>query len=118
MDDTAFFAAATEVINDLERELSRVPPEARANWRALDFDCGSGRLARAMSRHFSEIWAAEAPGSPCRPSVLLSEVPNVRLAAIQEGLIPEVATESVDFAYSWNRLQQSAGRGSVLSALQ
>src|ERR1700720_685608 len=54
-DDAGFFATATEVINSLQWELSRVPAIERGNWRALEIGCGPGRLMRPMSRHFAEI---------------------------------------------------------------
>ncbi len=56
-DDAEFFAAAADLIRNLESELRRFPAATppSSTRRALEIGCGPGRLMRPMSRHFGEI---------------------------------------------------------------
>ena len=115
MDDAAFFATATDVINDLERELRRARPETRAGWRALELGCGSGRLMRTMSRHFAEICGYERlESSILEARERLRDVPNARIHRADGALVPEVADGSIHFAYSAGDFAEHGGRNAAL----
>src|SRR5258708_19595379 len=115
MNDATFFATATGVINDLERELRRARPEERAGWRALDLGSGSGRLMRTMSRYFAEIHGCE----PLESRILearerLRDVPNARVHHTSGVMLPEVADGSIHFAYSAGDFTERGGRRPAL----
>jgi hypothetical protein len=119
MDDAAFFATATDVINDLERELRRACPEARSGLRALELGSGSGRLMRTMSRHFTEIRGYERLESRILESrERLRDVPNARVYQANGAFVREVADGSIHFAYSAGDFAESGGRDAALELLR
>jgi len=115
MDDAAFFATATDVINDLERELRRVRPEERTGWRALELGAGSGRLMRTMSRHFVEICGYERNEARFLEACgRLHDVENARLYRADGAQIAEVADGSIHFVYSAGDFVEREGRNAAL----
>jgi SAM-dependent methyltransferase len=107
--DAEFFATATEVINRLEWELSRVPLAERGAWRALEIGCGPGRLMRPMSRHFVEIHGVD--------------VSDEMIALAREKLrdIPSLSPfqdESFDFVYSYAVFQHIPSREVIFEYLR
>ena len=101
MDDERFFAIATEVVNGLESELRRARPEERGKWQALEIGCGSGRLMRAMSRHFRELHGAEtSPDAVHRAEDYLRDVPNTRVVQADPDHLAPLEPHSYDFVYT------------------
>ena len=117
--DAEFLAAATGVINHLEKELRRATPAERASWRALELGCGSGRLLRPMSRHFLEIHGVDLSSPPMnevRENLL--DVSNVRLHQSQGMGLEQFADESIGFLYSYDFFQHLSSRETVLNFLR
>ncbi len=101
MDDERFFAIATEVVNGLEGELRRARPEERGKWQALEIACGSGRLMRAMSRHFRELHGAEAsPDAVGRAQEHLRDLPHTRVVQADPEHLTPIEPHSYDFVYT------------------
>jgi SAM-dependent methyltransferase len=101
--DTEFLASATDVINDLEAELHRLPAEERGNWHALEIGCGSGRLMRPMSRHFLEIHGVDVSGDLVRQArENLRDLPHAHPHQIHGTGLEDFADQSFDFAYSFD----------------
>jgi len=118
-DDAAFFATATEVINGLEWELSRVPLEQRGNWRALEIGCGPGRLLRPMSRHFVEIHGVDVSDEMIAlAKEKLRDVPNAHPHATDGASLRQFADEYFDFVYSYAVFQHIPSRDVVFEYLR
>jgi hypothetical protein len=101
MDDERFLAIATEVVNGLEGELRRAGPEERGKWRALEIECGSGRLMRAVSRHFEELHGAESsPELVGRAQNHLRDVSNARVVQADPNQLEPFDPHTYDFVYS------------------
>ncbi len=101
MEDERFFAIATEVVNGLESELRRAQPEERAKWQALEIGCGSGRLMRTMSRHFSELHGTEASAEAAdRAKIYLRDVPNARVVQADPETLSGIEPHAYDFVYA------------------
>src|SRR3974390_3240535 len=101
-DDAAFFATATEVINGLEWELSRVPIDQRGNWRALEIGCGPGRLLRPMSRHFVEIHGVDVSDEMIALGrEKLRDIPHAHLHATSGASLESFPGDFFDFVYSY-----------------
>ena len=101
MDDERFLAIATEVVNGLESELRRARPEERGKWWALEIGCGSGRLMRAMSRHFGELHGAEpSQDAVNRAREYLRDVPNTRVERAEPDHLAPFEPQTYDFVYT------------------
>lgn len=101
MDDERFFGIATEVVNGLESELRRASPDERGKWRALEIGCGSGRLMRAVSRHFSELQGAESsPVIVQRAQEHLSDLPHTRVVQTDLERLSPFEPHTFDFVYA------------------
>ena len=115
MDDAAFFAIATDVVNDLERELRRVPSDQRASWKALELGCGSGRLMRAMAERFAQITGCESGEVRLEQSrQLLSDIPNAFIQSADGTRVPSIDDASIDFAYSIGDFTERNGRSGAM----
>jgi ubiquinone/menaquinone biosynthesis C-methylase UbiE len=109
--DADFLATATEVINILESELSRVPPPQRNAWKALEIGCGPGRLMRPMSRHFAEIHGADVPDEMIALArERLRDTPNAHPHLTDGATLAEFPDESFDFVYSYAVFQHVPSR--------
>ncbi|MBZ5605444.1 MAG: methyltransferase domain-containing protein [Acidobacteriia bacterium] len=118
-DDAAFFATATEVINGLEWELSRVPIDQRGNWRALEIGCGPGRLLRPMSRHFVEIHGVDVSDEMIAlAKEKLRDVPNAHPHATDGASLRQFENEYFDFVYSYAVFQHIPSRDVVFEYLR
>ena len=118
-DDAEFFATATDVINDLEAELRRVKPEERGNWRALEIGCGSGRLMRAMSRHFVEIHGVDVSDEMIALArERLQDIPHAYPHVTEGASLSQFEGESFDFVYSYTVFQHIPSREVVLRYLR
>ena len=117
--DAEFFSTATDVINDLERELRRARPAQRAQWRALEIGCGLGRLMRPMSRHFLEIHGVDVSDEMIGlAQEKLRDVPNARLHICDGASLAAIPDASIDFAYSYAVFQHIPAREIVLEYLR
>lgn len=118
-DDAGFFATATEVINSLQWELSRVPVLQRAHWRALEIGCGPGRLMRPMARHFSEIHGVDVSDEMiARAKEKLTDIPNAFPHATDGASLTQFPDESFDFIYSYAVFQHIPAREVVYQYLR
>src|SRR5258706_11773999 len=118
-DDADFFATATEVINGLEWELRRVPLTQRGNWRALEIGCGSGRLMRAMSRHFVEIHGVDVSDEMIALArERLQDVSHAYPHVTEGASLSQFEGESFDFVYSYAVFQHIPSREVVLRYLR
>jgi len=117
--DVEFFATATEVINRVEWELSRVPPLERPRWRALEIGCGPGRLMRPLSRHFSEIHGVDVSDQMIALArEKLNDIPNAFPSVTDGSSLPQFADDSIDFVYSYAVFQHIPSRDVVFSYLR
>ena len=109
--DADFFATATEVINILESELRRVPPQQRSMWKALEIGCGPGRLMRPMSRHFAEIHGVDVSDEMIDLArERLRDTPNAHPHLTDGATLAEFADETFDFVYSYAVFQHVPSR--------
>lgn len=117
--DAEFFATATEVINRLEWELSRVPLLERGNWRALEIGCGPGRLIRPMSRHFVEIHGVDVSDEMIGLArEKLRDIPNARVYTTNGSSLAPFPDESLDFVYSYAVFQHIPSREVIFEYLR
>jgi ubiquinone/menaquinone biosynthesis C-methylase UbiE len=118
-DDAGFFATATEVINSLQWELSRVPAVQRGNWRALEIGCGPGRLMRPMSRHFAEIHGVDVSDEMiARAREKLADIPNAYPHATDGASLSQFEDDSFEFIYSYAVFQHIPSREVVYQYLR
>ena len=109
--DAEFFATATEVINVLESELRRLPPQQRSMWKALEIGCGPGRLMRPMSRHFAEIHGVDVSDEMIALArERLRDTPNAHPHVTDGATLAEFPGESFDFVYSYAVFQHVPSR--------
>jgi len=117
-DDAEFFATATQVVNNLEKELKRVPAKQRTGWKALEIGCGPGRLIRPMSRHFAEIHGIDVSDEMIeRARQNLREIPNAQVHVGDGSRLTQFEDESLDFVYSYAVFQHIPSRDVVLEYL-
>ena len=110
-DDAEFFATATQVINNLEKELKRVPAKERTHWKALEIGCGPGRLMRPMSRHFAEIHGIDVSDEMiARATENLRETPNAFPHVGDGSRLSQFEDASIDFIYSYAVFQHIPSR--------
>ena len=118
-DDAAFFATATEIVNSLETELTRVPEADRAGWKALEIGCGPGRLMRPMSRHFAEIYGVDVSDQMIAlAKEKLADIPNAHVEATDGARLTSFADDSIDFVYSYAVFQHIPTREVVMQYMR
>jgi len=117
--DADFFATATEVINGLESELRRVPPQQRSMWKALEIGCGPGRLMRPMSRHFAEIHGVDVSDEMITLARdRLRDTPNAHPHVTDGAALAEFPDESFDFVYSFAVFQHVPSRDIIAAYMR
>ena len=117
--DAEFLARATEIVNDLENELRRAPPEERGRWRALEIGCGPGRLMRPMSRHFLEIHGFDVSADAvAQARENLRDLPQAHFHFSHDPGLGELAPESFDFIYSYDFFPRVDSRERLLEFLR
>lgn len=117
--DADFLATATEVINGLESELRRVPPQQRSMWKALEIGCGPGRLMRPMSRHFAEIHGVDVSDEMIALArERLRDIPNAHLHVTDGATLAEFPDESFDFVYSYAVFQHVPSRDVIYTYMR
>src|SRR3984957_18425156 len=118
-DEAEFLATATDVINDLEDELRRVPVAERAGWKALEIGCGPGRLMRPMSRHFVEIHGVDVSDEMIGLArEKLRDLPNPHAHVTDGASLAQFEPESFDFVYSYAVFQHIPSRDVVFQYLR
>ena len=118
-EEKEFLASASEVTNELEKELSRLPPAAPENRSALEIGCGPGRLMRAMSRHFGEIHGVDISDEMIRLAAEhLKDIPQAHVYVTADSTLGMFAECSFDFVYSYTVFQHIPDRGVVLNYLR
>ncbi len=118
-DDAQFYATATEVLNRLQSELSRIPIEERGDWRALEIGCGPGRLMRPMSRVFVEIHGVDVSDEMIALArQKLSDIPNAKVHVTDGSTLPMFGDDTFEFVYSYAVFQHIPDREVVFSYLR
>jgi ubiquinone/menaquinone biosynthesis C-methylase UbiE len=121
-DDTEFFAAAADLIRNLESELRRLPattPPAFSTRRALEIGCGPGRLMRPMSRHFGEIHGVDvSDGMIAQASAKLNDIPHAHLHHTSGSDLSLFPANHFDFVYSYAVFQHIPSADVVFSYLR
>ncbi len=118
-DDAQFYATATEVLNRLQSELSRIPLAERGDWRALEIGCGPGRLMRPMSRHFTEIHGVDVSDEMITlAKEKLSDVANAHVHVSDGSSLAMFPADSFEFVYSYAVFQHIPAREVVFSYLR
>jgi SAM-dependent methyltransferase len=113
-----FCAAASSVINGLEREMRRVNARDRGAWNALELGCGTGQLLRPMSRYFSEIHGTDvSQGLLAEARTHLDGIANARLHLAMGSSLDDIETDSMDFVYSYAVLSNLANRNEAFENL-
>ena len=113
-----FYAAATSLVNALERELRRVKPRDRGQWRALELGCGPAHLMRPMSRHFAEINGVDVSQEMlARARANLDGVDNARLHLAHGTSLEDIDGGAMDFVYSYSVLSNLFSRTDVFESL-
>jgi len=93
--DTEGFEAAGEA------NAERLAPFIDRSATVLDLGCGIGRVARYLAPRCGTLWAVDASTRMLELAAdRLAAFDNVRLARCVDTSIPDVATSSVDVAYS------------------
>ena len=119
-DGSEFFAAAADLIRNLEDELKRfplaVPPSAR---RALEIGCGPGRLMRPMSRHFGEIHGVDVSDEMiAQARRKLQDIPHAHPHHTNGSELSLFPSDHFDFVYSYAVFQHIPSAEVVFSYLR
>jgi len=87
-------------------DAGRLRPFFEPTDTVLDLGCGIGRVTRYVAPLCREIWAVDVSATMLRfAQERLAELPNVRFLLGRGTALPEIASASVDFAYSLLTLQ-------------
>lgn len=115
-----FFAAAADLIRNLEDELRRFPQGTPASARrALEIGCGPGRLMRPMSRHFGEIHGVDVSDEMIAQARRnLDDISNARLHHTSGSDLSLFPSDRFDFVYSYAVFQHIPSAEVVLSYLR
>src|SRR5580658_2587573 len=119
-DGSEFFAAAADLIRNLEDELKRfpqaIPPSSR---RALEIGCGPGRLMRPMSRHFGEIHGVDVSDEMIAQARRnLQDIPNAHPHHTSGSDLSLFPADHFDFVYSYAVFQHIPSADVVFSYLR
>jgi ubiquinone/menaquinone biosynthesis C-methylase UbiE len=119
-DDTEFFAAAADLIRNLESELRRFPAAVpQSSRRALEIGCGPGRLMRPMSRHFGEIHGIDVSDEMITQAGRnLHDVPHAHLHHTSGSDLSLFPANHFDFVYSYAVFQHIPSADVVFSYLR
>jgi SAM-dependent methyltransferase len=101
-----FFAHGQGEIDSMMRYLQKqklTPVDCKS---ALDFGCGVGRLARALTTHFETVYGVDAsPTMIARGRELNADRPKLELVLNQEPRLARFADNSLSFVYTTLVLQ-------------
>ena len=112
--ESEFLSTASHLIEELRRELKRLPPSQ--NLRALEIGCGPGRLLRPLSPHFAEIHGLDVSDEMIALArQRLRDLPNVHLHVTTGSTLAPFADESFDFVYSYAVFQHIPDREIILN---
>src|SRR5579863_3902348 len=119
-DGIEFFAAAADLIRNLEDELRRfpqaIPPSVR---RALEIGCGPGRLMRPMSRHFGEIHGVDVSDEMiAQATEKLRDIPWAHAHHASGSDLAQFPSGHFDFVYSYAVFQHIPSADVVFSYLR
>ena len=119
-DDSEFFAAAADLIRNLEGELKRFPAETPASARrALEIGCGPGRLMRPMSRHFGEIHGVDVSDEMiAQARRKLQDIPHAHPHHTNGSELSLFPSDHFDFVYSYAVFQHIPSTEVVFSCLR
>jgi len=110
-DEASFAATVAHALPALERELQRLPQDARGSWRALEIGCGPGRLMKPFSRRFAEIQGVDVSDEMIRLArERLRDVPNAHVHATDGASLSLFADSYFDFIYSYAVFQHIPSR--------
>src|SRR3984957_14124613 len=119
-DETEFFAAAADLIRNLESELRRFPAATPPSaLRALEIGCGPGRLMRPMSRHFGEIHGIDVSDEMiAQARARLHDIPHAHLHHTSGSDLSLFPANHFDFVYSYAVFQHIPSADVVFSYLR
>jgi ubiquinone/menaquinone biosynthesis C-methylase UbiE len=99
-DPAEFLATGREDAARFVADLARIVPHA-GRGRALDFGCGVGRIARALSEHFDHVTGVDAaPSMIERARTLNADRPRCTFTLNRAPHLRTFATGSFDVVYS------------------
>lgn len=114
-----FFATARDQVDQLRRDLRRLPPLAPAARRALEIGCGPGRLMRPLSRWFGEIHGVDISDEmAARAREYLRDIPHAHVHVTPDSSLAAFAADSFDFVYSYAVFQHIPSREIVFHYLR
>ena len=100
-----FFATGQEDVGSAERHLGALGIPLGGG-RAVDFGCGVGRVTRALSGYFDEIWGVDVAPSMVRAAEELNRgIPGCRFILNSDDELGSFSNDSVDFVFSKITLQ-------------
>src|SRR5690349_18387980 len=96
-----FFAIGQSEIDGAMRYLQKHQMSPVDFESALDFGCGVGRLARALTAHFEKVYGVDAsPTMIARGRELNADRPKLELVLNQEPRLARFADNSMSFVYT------------------
>lgn len=115
-----FFATAADVLRAVKEEFGRWPPKTDfKRLRALEIGCGPGRILLPLSEVFGGIIGIDVSGEMVELArENLQGVPNARAILGDGASLSGIASDSVDFCYSYAVFQHIPDRVVILNYLR
>ncbi len=114
-----FFATASDVLRDLDRELKRGVPGKGRERRFLEIGCGPGRLLKPMSERCGEIHGVDVSDEMvARARENLAGIRHAHVHVGTGSTLDPFADASFDFIYSYAVFQHIPDREVVFSYLR
>ena len=111
--DTEFFATGEDnvreqILNDMTNICQGMDP---MSMKVMEIGCGAGRITRALSQVFGEVYAVDISGEMVRLArQLLADRPNVRVLQNNGKDLSVLGDVQVDFAFSFIVFQHIPSR--------
>lgn len=103
MSNDEYLEAAFKIAIDSRRKIYEhiLKPYLSADFKVLDYGCGPGFLAKAVSPHVQSVYALDISSGVLACSQILNAAPNIEYITADEKGLKSIADESIDVIYSF-----------------